>query len=237
MRIVPNWLKQTPIAHRGLWGGEIAENSISAYKNAVKHGFAIEIDLYQTTDGELVSFHDETLDRTTNGTGFIYEKSFSELKNLTLKGTENEKIPTFNEVLSIAEGKVPLLIELKNQPSKDFVENVIKRLKNYSGEFATQSFNPKYIGKIKKLAPEFIRGILGNHTAKEQPLFKRFIIKRLPLNFAIKPDFISYNFTALPLKKRKVKNKVVLAWTITSPASAEKIKPFCDNIIFEHFIP
>ena len=63
------------------------------------------------------------------------------------------------------------------------------------------------------------------------------LIKDRTFNFLIKPDFISYKYTALPLKKRKIKNKKVLAWTITSQEIFGRIKPYIDNIIFENFIP
>ena len=237
MRKIPDWLKNTPIAHRGLWKDSIVENSVEAYKNAVAHGYPIEIDLYETTDKEIVSFHDDTLERMTDGCGYIYDKSLSELKKLTLKGTENGKIPTLEEIFEIADGKIPLLIELKPQKSQTFVENVIKKLKNYKGEFAIQSFDPRYLLKVKKLAPEFIRGILATDFIAEQPFIKRLILKYMPLNFIVKPDFISYRYQALPLKKRKTKNKTVLAWTVTDKETKEKIKPFCDNVIFEFFIP
>ncbi len=231
-----SWLLTKPIAHRGLWGGDIKENSISAYKLASEKGYPIEIDLYLTTDGHLVSFHDDTLDRMTGESGFIYEKTLSELKELRLKGSD-EPIPTFDEVLEIANGKSPLLIEIKNQPNKDIVKKVVERLKSYSGEFAIQSFNPMYIKQVKKLAPEFIRGILGTHDATRESFFTRKVLKNLSLNFTIKPDFISYNFNGLPLKKSKTKGKVVLAWTITSSEDELKVKDFCDNIIYEKFIP
>ena len=57
---IPNdfWLFTRPIAHRGLWGGEIAENSLTAYKLATEKGYPIEIDLFLTIDGEIVCFHD-----------------------------------------------------------------------------------------------------------------------------------------------------------------------------------
>jgi len=237
MRKIPAWLKNTPIAHRGLWKDSIVENSIDAYKNAVKYGFPIEIDLYETTDKEIVSFHDDTLDRMTNGSGLIYEKSLAELKELTLKGTENKKIPTLEEIFEITNGKIPLLIELKPQKSKTFIENVINKLKNYKGEFAIQSFDPRYLLKVKKLAPEFIRGILATDYEPDQPFVKRLVLKYMPLNFMIKPDFISYRYQGLPLKKKKTKNKTVLAWTVTDSKTYDKLKPFCDNVIFEFFIP
>lgn len=238
MRLVnDSWLLNKPIAHRGLWGNGIVENTLSAYKNAVDNGYPIEIDLYSSKDGVLFSFHDTFLKRMTGAEGLIYEKTAKELKELNLLDG-NEKIPTFDEVLSLVDGKVPLLIELKDQPNNAYVDKVVERLKDYKGEFAIQSFNPLYIKRVKELAPEFIRGILATKThSKTLPFIKRQVVKNMLLNFLIKPDFISYSFEDLPLKKRKIKNTPLISWTITSQADYEKIKPFVKNIIFEHFIP
>ena len=233
-----SWLFSKPIAHRGLWGENIVENSLSAYQNAVDNGYPIEIDLYSSTDGVLFSFHDKTLKRMTGADGKIFEKDAGFIKSLYLLNS-TEKIPTFDEVLSLVNGKVPLLIELKDQPDVNYVDKVVERLKKYDGEFAIQAFNPTYIKRVKNLAPKFIRGILGtNDKADCDNAFKRFIIRALPLNFLIKPDFISYRHSGLPLKKRKVKNKCVLAWTLTDQTSTDKARlNGADNIIFENFIP
>lgn len=231
------WLINKPIAHRGLWGEDIVENSISAYKNACDKGYPIEIDVYLTLDGELVSFHDQNLKRMTGIDQIITQKTLAEIKQLSLLNTQ-EKIPTLKEVLQVCEGKSPLLIEIKNQKNGELcIKKLVEMLKEYKGEFAVQSFNPFYIRKIKKLAPEFIRGILGTNKKESDKWIENFILKHMPFNFLIKPDFISYKYTALPLKKRKVKNKKVLAWTVTSQEIADKIKPYNDNIIFENFIP
>jgi hypothetical protein len=115
---------------------------------------------------------------------------------------------------------------------------VVDRLKSYKGEFAIQSFNPFYLMQVKRLAPEFIRGVLGTEChATNESFITRYVLKHLSFNRFIKPDFISYSFTGLPLKKRKVKNTHVLAWTIENQADYDKVKPFANNIIFENFIP
>lgn len=234
MRIDQNhWLLSRPIAHRGLWGGDIIENSITAYKKAAELGYPIEIDLFLTTDKKLVCFHDDNLKRMTGVDKLIYNCSLEELQSLSLSNT-NEKIPTFEQVKEIACGKVPLLIELKSHPQKDFVDIVVNSLKDYKGEFAVQSFNPTYIKKIKNLAPEFIRGVLGTECcSKEQNFFIRYVLKHMPLNRKIEPDFISYSHTGLPLKTKVP----VIAWTLTDKTALEKVKPHCKNFIFENFIP
>lgn len=230
------WLLKTPIAHRGLWNETILENSITAYKNAVERGFPIEIDLYSSKDGVLYSFHDSELLRMTAENGFIYDKTSTELDGYRLKGSK-EIIPRLSDVLELVDGKVPLLIEIKNQPRKDVVKMVVDALKEYKGEYAVQSFNPLYLNELRKIAPNIIRGVLSTKDVKGESLPVRLIIKGMLLNFLIKPDFISYQFTALPLKKRKEKNIPVICWTLTSEKDWEHSKPFAKNFIFENFIP
>jgi len=232
-----SWLLTRPIAHRGLWGENIIENSLTAYQNAVDNNFPIEIDLYASLDGVLYSFHDKTLVRMTGEKGFIYEKTSNEINSLKLSNS-NEHIPSFKEVLNLVNGKVPLLIEIKNQPRKDIVSLILSELTNYNGEFAIQSFNPLYINKVKRLAPNIMRGILATNVKEElkdeKPLTK-FIVKNMALNFLCKPHFISFDYRGLPLRKRKTKNKQVICWTVTDKPTIEKIKPYAKNIIFEKF--
>lgn len=231
------WLITKPIAHRGLWGGNIIENSLTAYKRAIEEGFPIEIDLFLSTDGVLMSFHDDDLYRMTGVKGKIYEKDYEFLRSLSLLSS-NERIPTFDQVLSLVDGKVPLLIEIKNQPNKMVVDKIVERLKSYRGDFAIQSFNPLYIKKVKKLEPKFLRGILATKTfADNKSKFINYVIKNMPLNFIIKPDFISYSYQDLPLKKRKRKNLPLLAWTVTDNETYKNLVGLCDNVIFENFIP
>ena len=75
-----NWITDKFIAHRGLFDNiTIPENSLPAFERAVNAGYAIELDVQMTTDGVLVVFHDDTLDRMTNLTGDIREKTFDEI--------------------------------------------------------------------------------------------------------------------------------------------------------------
>ena len=232
-----SWLLTKPIAHRGLWGDTVVENSLLAYKKATELGYPIEIDVFLTADDVLISIHDRNLKRLTGIDAITTDKTLKELKELFILGSD-QKIPTLDEVLSLCEGKSPLLIEIKNQDrGNKCVEKLVERLKNYNGEFAIQSFNPFYINKIKKLAPEFIRGILASKTPDTKSIIEKFVVKFMPFNFLIKPDFISYEFTGLPLRKRKRKNKALLSWTVTDQFTYDDIKPHVNNIIFENFIP
>ena len=227
-----SWLFTRHIAHRGLWGDDVPENSLTAYARAVEKGYAIEIDLYLSKDGVLFSVHDSKLKRLCGVDKFVYDLTAEEIKQLSLCGTD-EKIPTFDEVLELVDGKTPLLIEIKDQPSKLIVENIVGRLKTYKGEFALQSFNPFYIRKVRYLAPEFIRGILAAKNPDTDSKIKKFVVSKMPFNFTAKPDFISYEYNGLPLKTKLP----VITWTVTTKDIHEKVKPYAKNIIFEGFIP
>lgn len=103
-------------AHRGLHCAAegVPENSLPAFRRAVEAGYGIELDLHLTTDGRLAVFHDDTLDRVCGVSGRVEEKSYEELRQLRLLGTE-EYIPLFEEVLEIVAGRIPMIIEVKYQ--------------------------------------------------------------------------------------------------------------------------
>ena len=119
-----SWLLTRHIAHRGLWGDGVPENSLTAYARAIEKGYAIEIDLYLSKDGVLFSIHDSKLLRLCGVDRFVFDMTAEEIKKLRISGTD-EQIPTFDEVLELVDGKIPLLIEIKDQPSKLIVENIV----------------------------------------------------------------------------------------------------------------
>lgn len=98
-------------AHRG-YSAKYPENTISAFKAALPHVDGIELDVQLTRDGRLVVIHDETIDRTTNGSGFVKDMTLRQLR--LLRTESGERIPTLEEVLVLLEPTdVTLNIELK----------------------------------------------------------------------------------------------------------------------------
>jgi Glycerophosphoryl diester phosphodiesterase len=97
---------KTPIAHRGLHDDVVEENSMSAFRLAIEHGYGIETDVHLMKDGTVAVFHDPTLKRVC-GVNIKPEKLTAEtLKNypMTVGG---EIIPTLPELLKLVDGKVP----------------------------------------------------------------------------------------------------------------------------------
>lgn len=240
MDLFKTWLVETPIAHRGLHDKNLPENSLGAFSHAIEKGYAIELDVQLLADDTVVVFHDESLARMTGNDGYIKYLSKGDLKALTLKGTK-ESIPTLQEVLKLVDGKVPLLIEVKNKYKVGKLEQaLIDILKDYKGEFAVQSFNPFSLGYFRQHAPNIIRGQLSGFFKDEKLGWaKRFTLKRMTLNKKVsQPHFISYEASALPNRfVKKYKNLPLLAWTVRSKEEYLKTVKHCDNIIFEKFIP
>jgi glycerophosphoryl diester phosphodiesterase len=158
------------VAHRGGIVPGYPENTLAAFRQAVKHGAeVIEVDLRGTKDGEVVIMHDETLDRTTNGTGKVTDYTLAELKKLDAGG--GERIPTYEEALQLVAGSgVQLLLDIQESPVLDKRKvvrltdkynaalNVIVGLRNVDDLRAVRALNPNlrtlgFIPDIKDIGP------------------------------------------------------------------------------------
>ena len=237
--------KTVSYAHRGLHGEGRAENSLSAFRAAVEAGFGIELDVRLSGDGELVVFHDDTLDRVTDASGRVDEKSAEELSQIKLCGTE-DSVPTFSEVLKLVDGRVPLLVEIKESAGKyGATKKTIELLRDYKGEFIIESFNPLALSLVKKEMPNVLRGFLSTSFLKEEKYrgdIKYFFLQNLLFNFFCRPDFISYDHTAYKnLSLRFVRaffKTATICWTVKSEKDEElAYKHGFDGVIFENYIP
>ena len=231
-------------AHRGLHGNGVAENSMTAFRLAAEAGYGIELDVRLTKDGRLVVFHDDTLDRVTNGTGRVDAYDYSEIKELSLLGTE-DGIPLFSEVLSLIDGRVPLLIELKEDAFKYGVtEKTLEELCGYSGSYVIESFNPLALGRVKKNAPKVCRGVLCMNYMKEEKYRKPmyFLLFCFLLNVKARPQFLAYDRASakdLPFRLvRALFRTPSFAWTVRSEQEErEAYENGFDSIIFENYLP
>ena len=185
-----------PYAHRGLWGGEIPENSLAAFARAAEQGFAIELDIQLAADDTVMVFHDYTLDRVCGEAGKVRERTATELAACRLSGTA-EHIPTLREVLDTVAGRVPLLIELKGESGNTaLVPKALEVLEGYEGLWCMESFNPLLLRAVKKHAPHVLRGLLSTDLMREKrkgskPL--NFALTKLLLTFLCRPAFHAWD--------------------------------------------
>jgi len=132
----PDW-DITLVGHRGL-SPDFPENTLAAFSNSILLGVdVIELDLRGTLDGEVVIMHDETVDRTTNGTGIVTDLTLAQLKQLDAGSYvdpkfSNERIPTFQEVLELMQGSgVKLLLDIKVSPVLN-KEKIVRLTEQYN---------------------------------------------------------------------------------------------------------
>ncbi len=240
--------KTVKYAHRGLHGelngAFAAENSITAFRRAVEMGFGIELDVRLAKDGEVVVFHDDTLDRVAGVSGRPEDFTSEELSKLSLLGT-GDGVPTFREVLQLIDGRVPLLIELKETGLDHGVtEKTVEMLRGYKGNYIIESFNPLSLGVVRKKSPVVLRGFLSDKlTAKpEFRTLKYAIVQNCVLNFKARPAFIAVHKNRIGMFPipviRKLFGTPCIAWTICSREEEKAAyRAGFSGIIFENYIP
>ena len=148
------------IGHRGAMG-HAPENTLSSIRKAIMMGApCMEIDVY-FVDGHLVVFHDDRLERTTDGTGYLCEQSFDYLRSLD--AGNGEKIPTLEEVCAEIESKACLNIELKGTETAAPVVDLITQLVDDGWDinrFLVSSFHHRELLEVKRLNQDIKLGAL-----------------------------------------------------------------------------
>ncbi len=226
-------------AHRGLHGNGVPENSLEAFKLAVEAGYGIELDVQLSADGEVVVFHDYTLVRMTGCDKKLCELKLSELCELRLAGTE-QGIPRLSEVLSLVDGRVPILVELKGESlDKALCPKVAELLRAYDGRYCIESFNPLLVKEMRALLPDAFCGLLYTNAVRDKKKASglNIAITLMLFNFLCKPRFIAFNEidrNALPVKlATDFYNAPKLVWTIRSKASLDTAHRLGEYPIFE----
>lgn len=235
-------LRHKAIAHRGLHNNQdIPENSLAAFQAAAELGFPIELDVHLTADGEIVVFHDDNLFRMVGIDRRIATCTWAELKGLMLLGTQYT-IPLLREVLTLINGKVPLLLEIKNDARVGLLERrLLRQLQKYRGAYAVESFDPLRLWWFCRHAPDICRGQLATTFVGERVFYlKKLVLRNMRLNCLAKPQFIAYNVEFLPNKTvtaQKEQGRPIYGWTVRNHEKYEEMRGYCESVIFEGFLP
>ena len=229
------------IAHRGFYTPDqsIPENSLAAFRRAAEHGYGLELDVQLSRDGQVVVFHDDTLKRMCGIPSRVDELDLDDLKKLRLQDTD-EQIPLFSEVLEAVDGRVPMVVELKNgKRNKELCDKTLAFLTSYKGETCVESFNPLIVRYFKINAPHMLRGQLAQpikpYVDDGMSFFVGFVLANVLLNVLCRPHFICYMIGKKPFFVRfsEALGAVKAVWT-SHDKTAEKEY---DIVIFEHYEP
>lgn len=238
--------EKTYIAHRGLHDASkgIPENSLKAFRRAVKGGYGMEMDLQLTRDGKLVVFHDKSLERMCGVKKNLTDLTYEELQTYSLAGTQ-EKIPLFDEVLEIVAGKVPMIIEIKAEGHCiRATKMACERLKTYKGIYCIESFHPACVWWVRRHYPKIPRGQLCmNYFVEEpdKPFYQKLVMTSMVFNCFSRPDFIAYKHSHKEQFSYKLLRKIYhvenVAWTIKSQSQLDEARDVFRVMIFEGFLP
>lgn len=242
-----DWLTARPIAHRGLHDTAqgIVENSASAVAAAMAGGYAIEVDLQLTGDGEAVVFHDADLDRLTGERGPVAERSAAELKQIRLVSGE-DRIQTLGQLLAQVEGKAGLVLELKSRWTGDtaLARRTADVLSGYSGPVAIMSFDPAMVIAFRRLAPAVARGIVAcafrGADWPQLSWWRRLALRHFMHLPQSAPQFVSYDIKGLrSLGPRclRAAGLPLITWTVRDKRDAAFAAEWADQITFEGFLP
>lgn len=218
------------IAHRGAKGYE-PENTLQAFQKALDlKADGIELDVHLSADGHLMVIHDETIDKTTNGKGFVNTLSLTELKSFTI--ADNHTIPTLQDVFDLVDKKCLINIELKSSDSYKkvvaLIETYVATKKWKYNHFIVSSFDWNSLQNVKQLNDQIPIGIL-TETDLELALAFAENIKAT----AIHPYYHllnDENTTAI-----REKGFLVFPWTVNEAEDIQKIKKLNVNGIITDF--
>lgn len=200
------------IGHRGA-KGHIAENTLPSIAKAIDLGVdGIEIDVFKCASGELVVFHDKTLENLTNSNGYIEELDLDSIQRIEV--LDGYTIPTLNEVMDLIQGKVFVNIELKgNQTAtktNELLEKYFEKEEWSSEKVLVSSFIWEELEQIRKINQEVPIAIL----TEDDPLDAIPIGLELDA-IAINPDYQTLNHKNI--EKIQKKGFKIYPWTVNSP--------------------
>lgn len=247
MNPLPQAFLHRPLAHRALHGPGAPENSRAAVSRALIAHYGIEIDVQLSKDGQAMVFHDYDLRRLTGAQGPVQQRTAQDLMRLSLKDTQ-ETVPRLTDILDLVAGRVPLLIEIKDQdgamgPNIGTLEAATAdALKGYVGPVAVMSFNPHSVAEMARLAPDVPRGLTTSaYTAKDWPTLPaatRNTLRAIPDYTRTGSCFISHEATDLSrprVAELKRDGAHILCWTIRSTEAEAEARKVADNVTFEGY--
>jgi glycerophosphoryl diester phosphodiesterase len=216
------------IGHRGAMG-HAPENTLSSFRKALELGVpCVELDVHNV-DGNLVVFHDDRLERTTDGAGYLAAHSFKQLR--ALDAGSGEKIPTLTEVFELIDKRAGVNIELKGSDTAHPVAKFIAGLRQqgwHDNLILVSSFNHRELETLKQLDP----------TIKLGALFVGLPVD--DAEFAVRLGAYSVNTSLEFVDKRFVKNAHsnglrVFVFTVNHPEDITRMRELGVDGVFTNF--
>ncbi|MEP9347645.1 glycerophosphodiester phosphodiesterase family protein [Xanthobacter sp. KR7-225] len=244
----PGFLTARPVAHRGLHDAArgIVENSASAVDAAMAGGFAIEVDVQASADGEAMVFHDFALDRLTAACGPLNALAADALRAVPFKATA-DRMMRLSDLFDRVAGRVPLLIEIKSDFSGDtrLAARAAQLACAYGGPVALMSFDPAMVAAVHAAAPTVPRGMVAERHYRPPgwpavTARRSFCLGNLLHWPQSRFQFVAYRVADLDAAAPRLARGLgmpLLAWTVRTPDERAQAMRGADQMIFEGFVP
>lgn len=250
MTQLPHEFLTTPITHRTLHDRNDGrpENSVEGAQAAIAAGYGIEIDVQVSRDGDAMVFHDYDLARLTGAAGLVRDRKTADLRGISPTGGQ-AGIPTLATFLELVAGRVPLVIELKDQDgalgdaASPLEKSVCDAVRGYVGPVALMSFNPHMIARCAQMLPDVPRGLVTDPYRVDDwpdvPDARRAELAQIPDFDRVGASFISHKVADLSsprVAELKAAGAGVLCWTVRSAKQEATAREVADNITFEGYL-
>lgn len=214
--------------HRGV-PDQTPENTIASFQKSVDLGLdGIELDARFCKTGELVVFHDDKVDKITNGSGFVADLTFDEIRQLDA-GThfaeefKTERIPTLEEALEVLGGKMIVNIELKSKsiPDDGLEAKVVPLVEKMGlqSSVVLSSFNPFSVHRVRKINPGLKRALL---FSDDQPIH----LRQAWGSYLVPLDGLHPRYPLVTdrlMKRAKANNWFVCTWTVDEMTEVRRV--------------
>ncbi|MDP5308320.1 glycerophosphodiester phosphodiesterase family protein [Paracoccus spongiarum] len=247
MTALPDAFLRLPIAHRGLHGPGVPENSLAAAQAAIEAGHGIELDIQPAAGGVPMVFHDYDLARLAGDQAYIADLDPETLAEKRLSGSD-EAIPTLAAFLRLVAGRVPLLVEIKDQDGRlgagigELHRHVADQLRSYEGPVAVMSFNPHVVAALHALMPDLPVGLTScGFPPEDWPMLDEPTRARLADLADFESSgacFVSHDKGDLAnprIAALKAAGVPILCWTVRSAAEEARARQLADNITYENY--
>lgn len=238
---MPAWLRDVPLAHRGLHGPGVPENTLAAFDAARDAGYGVELDVHLSRDQVPVVVHDPTLRRLAGRPDRVGRLTAAELADVAVAGTD-QTVPSLAGALDRL-GDAPTMVEVKvARPGlARLAAAVATVLDAHRGPVCVASFHPGVLTWFRRHRPHVLR-VLTSAAADQLSLpgpFARRLAGLAPLD-RVDPQAVSYGLAGLPnpgVDRWRAAGGTVLAWTVRDDADLARARQVADNVIFETVRP
>lgn len=234
----PAWLREIPLAHRGLHGDRVPENSMAAFAAAAAAGIGVELDVHRSRDGVPVVVHDQDLVRLAGRADRVADMDVAELAAVRL-GDGDGGIPRLADAMAVLTD-VPVMVEVKNltAAATPLEPAVASLLATHPGPVCVASFNPRSLAWFRRFAPDLPRvQTAGPLATVPIPAPLRWSLRTLRWLRAAQPCAVSYDLAGVEhsaVQAYRAAGGTVVTWTVASPQDLDHARQYADNVVFEH---